>query len=197
MLTKDKGLKEEEEEEEVRENSYLLRPKGSRWQGRLGVSLRWGSFGTSALKVLPATGFSRHPLPVPINPLARRGGLWRRQRDGRAQPPFPGSWDWPLPRVNPEPTLHHRVRNPLRGERRARRARRGGEEEARTRYNWRRCRSMLRGISSEAGRYVPHLCKRGPLPGGGEKKRGESVANTRERGAPPLPDFLATIISSW
>lgn len=101
MLTKDKGLKEEEEEEEVRENSYLLRPKGSRWQGRLGVSLRWGSFGTSALKVLPATGFSRHPLPVPINPLARRGGLWRRQRDGRAQPPFPGSWDWPLPRVNP------------------------------------------------------------------------------------------------
>lgn len=86
----------------------------------------------------------------------------------------------------PEPTLHHRVRNPLRGERRARREGRGGEEEARTRYNWRRCRSMLRGISSEAGRYVPHLCKRGPLPGGGEKKRGESVANTREREG-PLP----------
>lgn len=55
----------------------------------------------------------------------------RRRQSGRAQPRFPGSWDWPLPCVNPQ-TLHHRIRNP-RSPPRWREEEE--EEEGRTRYN--------------------------------------------------------------
>lgn len=40
----------------TRERTKGYLPKGSQWLGRLGVSLRRGGFGTSALGVLPATG---------------------------------------------------------------------------------------------------------------------------------------------
>lgn len=71
---------------------YLLRPKGSQWQGRLGVSLRRGGFGTSALGVLPATRSPRRPLSPSRR--RRRRRRFHRGRRGRAQPRPPGPRDW-------------------------------------------------------------------------------------------------------
>jgi len=146
---------------------YLLRPKGSQWQGRLGVSLRRGGFGTSALGVLPATESPRRPLSLSRRRRRRRqrwcdGGFAAEGAAGRSrghQDPGIGGGEAVRQPPNPPPsTVWHPPPHPLGvdgGEERGGRGRRRGRTRPgitttvdAARYFWRQVDTGLTCVRS-------------------------------------------------
>jgi len=149
--------------------------EGSRWQGRLGVSLRWGGFGTSALGVLPATELPRRPLLRSSSSSAAvvAAGSPRQVRQGAAAATRIQGLVVARPCVSPQ-TLHHPpmgvrggggggggdeccrvLRGRVTGTARMATHGVGEGREGETRYNdnGRCCAVFL-----VSGRYRPHLC---------------------------------------